>query len=94
MQDVHWSEGLFGYFPSYTLGAMYAAQWFAAIRRAVPDLDTRMADGDLAPALDWLKAKVWSQGSRWTTDELVTRATGSALDAAHYRKHLETRYLA
>jgi carboxypeptidase Taq len=94
MQDVHWSEGLFGYFPSYTLGAMYAAQWFAAIRRAVPDLDPRMAAGDLSPALDWLKAKVWSQGSLWTTDELVTRATGSPLDASHYRRHLEARYLA
>lgn len=94
MQDVHWSEGLFGYFPSYTLGAMYAAQWFAAIRRAVPDLDARMAAGDLAPALDWLKTNVWEQGSLWTTDELVTRATGSMLDARYYRRHLETRYLA
>ncbi len=93
MQDVHWGEGLFGYFPSYTLGAMYAAQWFAAIRRAVPDLDARMAAGDLSPAFDWLRANVWSQGSRWTTDELVTRATGSKLDAGHYRRHLETRYL-
>ncbi len=93
MQDVHWGEGLFGYFPSYTLGAMYAAQWFGAIRRAVTDLDARMAGGDLSPALDWLKANVWSQGSRWTTDELVTRATGSALDPSHYRRHLETRYL-
>jgi carboxypeptidase Taq len=93
MQDVHWGEGLFGYFPSYTLGAMYAAQWFAAIRRAVPDMDARMAEGDLSPALDWLKANVWSQGSRWTTDELVARATGSALDPSHYRRHLETRYL-
>jgi len=94
MQDVHWGEGLFGYFPSYTLGAMYAAQWFAAIRRAVPDLDTQMAAGNLAPALEWLKTNVWEQGSRWTTDELVTRATGSALDPVHYRRHLESRYLA
>lgn len=93
MQDVHWGEGLFGYFPSYTLGAMYAAQWFAAIRRAAPDLDARMAAGDLSPALDWLKANVWSQGSRWSTDELVSRATGSILDASHYRAHLERRYL-
>lgn len=94
MQDIHWGEGLFGYFPSYTLGAMYAAQWFATIRKAVPDLDARVAAGDLSPALDWLKTNVWQQGSRWTTDELVTRATGSALDATHYRQHLESRYLA
>ena len=94
MQDVHWGEGLFGYFPSYTLGAMYAAQWFAAIRAETPDLDTRMAAGDLAPAFDWLRANIWQQGSRWTTAELVTRATGGPLDAAHYRRHLEARYLA
>ncbi|MEQ1515671.1 MAG: carboxypeptidase M32 [Usitatibacteraceae bacterium] len=94
MQDVHWGSGLFGYFPSYTLGAMYAAQWFATIRATTPDLDTRMAKGDLAPAFDWLRDNIWLQGSRWTTDELVTRATGGPLDATHYRRHLETRYLA
>ncbi len=93
MQDVHWGEGLFGYFPSYTLGAMYAAQWFAAIRAATPELDVRMAAGDLTPAFDWLRANIWQQGSRWTTAELVTRATGGPLDAGHYRRHLERRYL-
>ena len=93
MQDVHWGEGLFGYFPSYTLGAMYAAQWFATIRRGTPDLDARMAAGDLAPVFDWLSANIWQQGSRWTLPELVTRATGGPLDATHYRRHLETRYL-
>ena len=93
LQDVHWAEGLFGYFPSYTLGAMYAAQWFAAIRAATPELDARMAAGDLAPAFDWLRANIWQQASRWTTAELVTRATGGPLDAGHYRRHLEARYL-
>ena len=93
MQDVHWSEGLFGYFPSYTLGAMYAAQWFAAIRAATPDLDARMATGDLAPAFDWLRANIWQQASRWTTAELVTHATGGPLDVGYYRRHLEARYL-
>ena len=94
MQDVHWGSGLFGYFPSYTLGAMYAAQWFAAIRKVTPDLDAKMAVGDLAPAFDWLSANIWRQGSRWSTTELVTRATGGPLDAANYRRHLESRYLA
>ena len=93
MQDVHWGSGLFGYFPSYTLGAMYAAQWFAIIRKVTPDLDEKVAGGNLAPAFDWLAENIWRQGSRWTTDELVTRATGGPLDSAHYRRHLETRYL-
>lgn len=93
MQDVHWSEGLIGYFPSYTLGAMYAAQWFAAIRRATPDLDQRIASGSLGPVFDWLKANIWSQASRWETQEMVTKASGEVLNPAHFRKHLETRYL-
>ena len=93
MQDVHWGEGLFGYFPSYTLGAMYAAQWFATIRSKTPDLDARMAAGDLAPVFDWLRENIWQQGCRWSTSELVTRATGAPLDPGHYRHHLETRYL-
>ena len=92
MQDVHWGEGLFGYFPSYTLGAMYAAQWFARIRNKTPDLDARMAAGDLAPIFDWLRENIWQQGCRWSTSELVTRATGAPLDPGHYRRHLETRY--
>ncbi len=93
MQDVHWSESLFGYFPDYTLGAMYAAQWFATIRRAVPDLDPRITAGDLAPVFEWLRANIWLAGSRWETPELVRRASGEALNPAHFRKHLEGRYL-
>jgi carboxypeptidase Taq len=93
MQDVHWPEGLFGYFACYSLGAMYAAQWFAAIRRAHPDLDVRIAAGDLAPAFDWLRTNIWSQGSRWTSDELALRASGETLNPAHFRRHLESRYL-
>jgi len=93
MQDVHWTEGAFGYFPSYTLGAMYAAQWFAAIRRVVPDLDARIAAGDLSPVFDWQRANIWSQASLRETPELVRRASGEALNPQHFRRHLETRYL-
>jgi carboxypeptidase Taq len=93
MQDVHWTEGAFGYFPSYTLGAMYAAQWFAAIRRNVPDLDTRIAAGDLSPVFEWQRTNIWSQASLWSTPELVGRASGEALNAKYFRRHLETRYL-
>jgi carboxypeptidase Taq len=93
MQDVHWPESLFGYFPSYSLGAMYAAQWFAAMRRSMPDLDARIEAGDLSPAFEWLKTNIWQQASRWTTDELAQRATGEALNPAHFKAHLERRYL-
>jgi len=93
MQDIHWPSGMFGYFPSYTLGAMYAAQYFATIRAQHPDLDARIASGDLSPVMNWLDANIWSQASRWGTDELVRRATGEPLNARHFRKHLEARYL-
>jgi carboxypeptidase Taq len=93
MQDVHWTEGAFGYFPSYTLGAMYAAQWFAAMRRAEPGLDARIAAGDFTPVFGWLEKNIWTQASRWDTPELVRRASGEALNPAHFRAHLEIRYL-
>ncbi|MBY0265837.1 MAG: carboxypeptidase M32 [Burkholderiales bacterium] len=93
LQDVHWSDGSFGYFPCYTLGAMYAAQWFSVIRRKIPDLDTRVAAGDVKPVFDWQREFIWSQGCRWSTPELVQRASGEALNPAHFRGHLERRYL-
>ena len=94
LQDIHWTDGAFGYFPSYTLGAMYAAQYFAAIRAQVPDLDARIAAGDLAPVFGWLEANIWSQASRWETPVLIERATGAPLSASHFERHLRTRYLA
>ena len=93
LQDVHWPEGLIGYFPCYSLGAMYAAQWFATMRRQMPDLDERIGRGDLTPAFRWLNDNIWTQASRWTTDELAVRASGETLNPAHFKAHLERRYL-
>ncbi|HET9644681.1 MAG TPA: carboxypeptidase M32 [Burkholderiaceae bacterium] len=93
LQDVHWAESAFGYFPCYTLGAMYGAQWFAALRRVQTDLDDRIASGDLAVVFDWMRDNIWSQGSRWTTSELALRASGEPLAPGHYKAHLERRYL-
>jgi carboxypeptidase Taq len=93
MQDVHWPEALFGYFPCYSLGAMYAAQWFASMRRQMPDLDARIASGDLAAVFNWLREHIWTQASRWTTDELAIRASGEVLNPAHFKAHLMARYL-
>jgi len=93
MQDIHWPGGSFGYFPSYTLGAMNAAQFFAKIRSEQPDLDAQVKAGNLSPIFDWLGQHVWRQASRWETAELMLRATGEPLDPAHFRRHLERRYL-
>lgn len=93
LQDVHWAEGLFGYFPCYSLGAMFAAQWFAAMRRQTPDLDARIDQGQFNVVFDWLRENIWTQASRWTTDELAMRASGATLNPAHFKAHLERRYL-
>ncbi len=89
---VHWTDGSFGYFPSYTLGAMYAAQFMAAMKKTV-DVDGAIRSGDLSPIFTWLSDNIWSQGSLLSTDDLVTQATGEALNAKHFKDHLIGRYL-
>ncbi len=93
MQDVHWPAGSFGYFPSYTLGAMIAAQQWAALEKDVPEAREQMRRGDFAAINGWRADRIWSQGSRWSTPELITRATGEPLNADHFKAHLKQRYL-
>ncbi|MEO0890628.1 MAG: carboxypeptidase M32, partial [Pseudomonadota bacterium] len=92
MQDIHWTDGAFGYFPSYTLGAMYAAQFMAAMKQTV-DVDGAIRSGDLSPIFTWLSDNIWSKASLFSTDDLVTQATGEVLNAKHFKAHLENRYL-
>ncbi|WP_436874776.1 carboxypeptidase M32 [Kosakonia sacchari] len=93
MQDIHWTDGGFGYFPSYTLGAMYAAQLFHAARTALPGLDEAIAAGDLTALFDWLRQNIWQHGSRFSTAQLIQNATGEALNADYFHQHLLRRYL-
>ncbi len=93
LQDIHWPDGGWGYFPTYTLGALAAAQLFAAARRAHPGLMGSLAAGDFAPLLGWLRSNVHGKGSFATTDELLVEATGQPLATAAFRAHLESRYL-
>jgi carboxypeptidase Taq len=93
LQDIHWYDGLFGYFPTYTLGAMIAAQLFDAAKRADPAILPGIARGDFAPLLAWLRANVHGKGSFLSRGEIIEGATGRPLDAAIYRRHLERRYL-
>jgi carboxypeptidase Taq len=93
LQDIHWHDGAFGYFPSYTLGAMAAAQLMAALRRAEPDLDAQLARGDLAPMMGWLRQHVHAQGARLGFQDLLRGATGKPLDPADFTAHLTARYL-
>lgn len=92
MQDVHWPGGAFGYFPSYTLGAMMAAQQWAALTKTHTSADADLAKGDFTAVNDWRRDNIWSQASRWSTPELMQRATGEKLNAAHFIAHLRERY--
>jgi carboxypeptidase Taq len=93
LQDPHWFGGDFGYFPTYTLGAMTAAQLFQAAMAARPEIPERLGLGDFRPLLGWLREKVHSQGCRYGTVELLTRATGRPLDPDAFLGHLRARYL-
>lgn len=92
MQDVHWPSAAFGYFPSYTLGAMMAAQQWAALTKEHPSVDDEIARGHFETVNNWRRDKIWSQASRWSTPDLLERATGEKLNAAHFTAHLKKRY--
>ncbi|MBB5691284.1 carboxypeptidase M32 [Roseomonas alkaliterrae] len=93
LQDIHWHDGAFGYFPSYTLGAMAAAQLMKAARAAVPGLAEALAEGEMAPLLGWLRAHVHGKGSLLGFQDLLREATGKPLDPADFTEHLTARYL-
>ncbi|QYK02208.1 carboxypeptidase M32 [Shewanella psychrotolerans] len=93
MQDIHWPVGELGYFPSYSLGAMYAAQFRASMESQIGNLDSLISSGKIATVMQWLNDNIWSQGSLLTTDELVTTVTGETLNPAHFKRHLLNRYL-
>ncbi len=93
LQDIHWYDGAWGYFPTYTLGALIAAQLFAIARAAVPGLAEGIGRGEFAPLLEWLRHNVHAQGSLLSTAELIESATGAPLGTAAFERHLRERYL-
>ena len=94
LQDIHWYDGAWGYFPTYTLGALIAAQLFAALRQALPDIADRIGRGEFAPVFEWLRAHIHGKGSLFSTADLVQQATGAPLGTAAFERHLRQRYLA
>ena len=93
LQDIHWYDGAWGYFPTYTLGALIAAQLFAAARTEIPDIAEHIGRGEFAPLLAWLGRNVHEKGSLLSTAELVEGATGQPLGTAAFERHLRERYL-
>ncbi|MBI5837905.1 MAG: carboxypeptidase M32 [Candidatus Eisenbacteria bacterium] len=92
LQDIHWSSGLIGYFPTYTLGNLYGAQIFDAVRRQIPDLDARIGRGDLETLREWLREKVHRHGMRWLPADLVREVTGQEPDASYYMRYLREKF--
>jgi carboxypeptidase Taq len=94
LQDIHWFDGAWGYFPSYTLGAMAAAQLFEAAVAAEPEIRPGIAKGDFSVLLSWLRRQVHSEASGLPALDLIHKASGRPLDASALLRHLERRYLA
>ncbi|WP_397544486.1 carboxypeptidase M32, partial [Roseovarius salis] len=92
LQDVHWSVGLFGYFPTYALGNVYAGCLHEALRAAVPDLDTHLERGDPSPATAWLRETVQRHGGLFEPRELIARSCGREPSAAPLMRYLEDKF--
>jgi carboxypeptidase Taq len=92
LQDVHWAEGLFGYFPTYSLGNIIAGQLWEAVHAAIPDLQEQIECGELEPLRDWLKQHVHRHGRKLDSAEIVARATGRPIEIGPYVRYLSDKY--
>ena len=91
LQDSHWAGGMFGYFPTYTLGSLYAAQLVEAYSRT-HSFDDEIARGEFAPLRSWLRENIHRLGNRFSSEEVITRATETGLDASAFLRHLERKF--
>lgn len=92
LQDVHWSLGYYGYFPTYSLGTIFSAQLFESARKALGDLDEQFERGEMAPLREWLTENIYKHGRKYTLNELATRITGEPLQTRSYIKYLQDKY--
>jgi carboxypeptidase Taq len=94
LQDIHWSEGIIGYFPTYAIGNVLAAQLWQTARADMPSLDDDIRAGEFAPLRAWLVEKVHRHGRRLTPPELIEQAVGGPLDPGPMLAHLAAKYRA
>jgi carboxypeptidase Taq len=92
LQDIHWSSGLIGYFPTYQLGNIISVQLWEQISAAIPDVTDQIAQGEFTALLDWLRVNVHQHGRKFTSNELLRRITGGGLDPAPYLAYLKQKY--
>jgi carboxypeptidase Taq len=92
LQDIHWAMGSFGYFPSYALGNLYAAQFWSTMQSQMPDLEKMIGEGVSSHVLEWLQRNIHKVGTIYLPGELVEKVTGAPLDASYFTKYLEKKY--
>lgn len=92
LQDTHWSQGLIGYFPTYLLGNLYAAQIYACARRSIPDLEGQIRSGEMRSLREWLREQVHRPGKTLTADELIEKISGKPLDTQDLLGYLEDKF--
>ena len=92
LQDVHWSAGMIGYFPSYMLGNLYAAQLYATAQREIPDLEERIERGDTGALLEWSREKIHRHGRVYDPEELIERVTGKPPSSEAFLRYIEEKY--
>ncbi len=92
LQDIHWASGLFGYFPTYALGNLYAAQFFATAEQAMPKLEQDMATGNVQPLREWLREHIHLHGKAHTASSLVLTVTGKPLSAQYFKTYIQNKY--
>ncbi|WDT76290.1 MAG: hypothetical protein MPW16_03550 [Candidatus Manganitrophus sp.] len=92
LQDIHWSGGAIGYFPTYTLGNLYSVQFLNQATKEMPGLEGEIAKGNLLPLKKWLNEKIHRWGKQYPTDELVRRVTGESLNPVYFIQYLKEKF--
>ena len=92
LQDVHWSAGLIGYFPTYSLGNLYAAQLYATMNKQIPRLSNKIAGGHMEEVKNWLRKNVHIHGKTYSAQELIRKITGEYLNSRYFNEYLEKKY--
>ena len=92
LQDIHWSMGAIGYFPTYTLGNLYAAQLYAAALADDPSIPSKIANGEFAVLLEWMRSHIHVHGSKLTPSDLITEATGKEPSSDDFIEYLTSKY--
>jgi carboxypeptidase Taq len=92
LQDIHWSHGSFGYFPTYSLGSFYAAQFFAKAQEEIPGLEEQIAQGNMSSLLQWLRTHIHRYGKFYTAEELCVKVTGKKLDFGYFMEYARKKY--